>query len=169
MDKQKNRIYILGHSGTGTTTLASKLSKSMKIPHHDMDDVRFIKKFTKARSKKQRKNIVDKLLKKKKWIFDARGTNWDRHAMQDADLIIWLQTPAYKRVFRIIKRYFERIKDDKFEEKFLDLFSLIKYSLSFRFGKRSTSFNNLKEFLEKNNLNPVIIKNNRQLNQFLKN
>ncbi len=164
--KKRDKIYVLGASGAGTTTFANQLSKILKIPHYDMDDVRFIKKFTKARTPKQRKKRVDKLLKKRKWIFDARGTNWDRHAMNEADIIIWMQTPAHKRIFRIIKRYFKRKEDNLFEEDFSSLIALIKYSLGFRFGKHITSFNSLKEFLEKNKLKPIIIKNKKQLNKF---
>lgn len=165
--KKRDKIYILGASGAGTTTFANQLSKILKIPRYDMDDVRFIKKFTKARTSQQRKKRVDKLLKKRKWIFDARGTNWDRHAMNEADTIIWMQTPAYKRISRIIKRYFKRKEDKLFEEDFSSLMELIKYSLGFRFGKHITSFNSLKEFLEKNKLKPIIIKNKKELNKFL--
>mgnify|MGYP001591278894 FL=1 len=162
------RIYILGITGSGKTFLAKKLSKILKILTYDMDDIRFIKKFTKARTPEQRKKKVDKILReKKKWIFDGRGTNWERHAMLKADTIIWLLTPSYKRVFRIFRRYFQRRKDKSLEEKFLDQFNLIKYSLGFKFNKYSSSFNPLREFMQKNGLHPIILRNNFQVNTFL--
>lgn len=161
------KIYVLGPTGSGKSTLTKKLSKILKITSYDMDDIRFIKKFTKVRSVVQRKKLVNKLLKKEKWIIDARGTDWDRHAMLKADLIIWLLTPFYKRVFRVIKRFIQRRNNSSFEEKFIDIFSLIKYTLKFRFGKKATSFKPTKDFLQKNNLNPIIIKTNYQLTIFL--
>lgn len=164
-----NKIYILGHSGSGTSFLAEKVSKKLDISAYDMDDVRFIKKFTNVRTKPQRKKLVNKIIKKKRWIIDARGTDWDRHAMLEADLVVWLKTPPYKRVLRIFKRYFRRKGNKEMEEKFLDQFSLAKYSLSYPFSKRATGLKPVREFLEKNELNPTIIRNNRQLNKFLEN
>lgn len=162
------KIYILGHSGSGKTHLSKMLSSKLKIPCYDMDEVRFIEKFTKARTKIQRKKMVDKIIKKKYWIIDARGTDWDRQAMLEADTIVWLRTPAYKRVIRIFKRYFKRRKNPKFKEKFIDQFKLAKYSLSFKFSKRATGLNPLKEYIKKHNLNPTIIKTNKNLKKFLK-
>ena len=170
MNNSKNKlkkIYILGHCGSGTTHLSKILSSNLKIPSYDMDDVRFIKKFTKTRTKPQRKKLVDKILKNKDWIIDARGTDWDRHAMLKADLIIWLRTSFYKRVFRIFKRYFKRRKNPKFSEKFFEQFTIILYTLSFRFSQKATGFSLLKRYLEKNKLQPIIIKTNRDLKKFL--
>jgi adenylate kinase family enzyme len=164
---KKERIYVLGAAGSGKSFLTERLSKILKMPVYDMDDIRFIKKFTKVRSRVQRKKMVDRILKQKKWIFDARGTDWDRHAMLKADMIVWLLTPSYKRVFRILKRYVQRKNNPKFKEKFLDQFNLISYSLSFRFGKRTTSFGSIIEFIQKHDLMPIILKNNSQINYFL--
>lgn len=166
--KNQNKIYILGHSGSGTTHLSKILASKLKIKAYDMDDVRFIKKFTNARTKPERKKLVDKILKNKSWIIDARGTDWDRHAMLKSDLIVWLKTPAYKRVFRIFKRYFERGKDHTFNEKFIHTFSLIRYSLSFRFSKRATGLKQVKRYLKENNISTTIIRTNRQLKKFLR-
>jgi len=160
------KIYILGISGSGKTYLGNLLSQKLKIPLYDSDDIRFIKKFTKARDKKQRKKLVDKVLKKSKWIIDGRGTDWDRHAMKKSDLIIWLQTPARKRTFRILKRYKDR-KKGKFEEDKSSLMVLLKYSLSYKGSKRITSFKEHKKFLKENGLNYIVIKNNKQLKKFL--
>ena len=167
--KKRDRIYILGPPGAGTTYLSNKISKILNIPPYDTDDVRFIKKFTKARTKKKRKKIMDKIIRRKKWIIDARGTDWDRHAMLKADLIVWINTPPLKRVFRIIKRFYKRRKNKELEEKFQDLFPLTKYSLNYKYGSRSTSFKSISNFLSENKIKPVIIKNDKQLNKLLGN
>ncbi len=167
--KKIKKIYILGASGGGKSYLANKISKILKIPSYDIDDVRFIKKYTKSRTKKQRKILIDRILKKSKWILDARGTDWDRHAMKKADLIIWLKTPFPKRTFRILKRSFKRRHQEDLEEPFLGVLSLIKHSGSHRFGKKSTSFEANRKFIKDNNIDAVSIKNKRQLKKFLKN
>jgi adenylate kinase family enzyme len=162
------KIYILGHCGAGTTHLSKIISSKLKIKAYDMDDVRFIKKFTKARTPEQRKVLVDKILKNNSWVIDARGTGWDRHAMLESDLILWLRTPAYKRVFRILKRYFGRRKNPNFHEKFSDMFTLIRYTLSFRSGTKVSSLKPLNKYLSENNLSPTIIRTNRQVRKWLK-
>lgn len=161
------KIYVLGTSGSGKSFLARDLSKILKIPYYDLDDVMFIKKFTKTRSRRQRKQKVDQILKNKKWIIDARGTDWDKHSILKADTIIWMRTPFYKRTSRILKRYFQRKENASLEEKFSDQFPLIKYSLSYEFGKKSSSLEPTKKFLQEHNLKPIILKNNKQINEFL--
>ena len=170
VESSKNKIrkiYVLGPTGSGKSFLAKKLSEILKIKSYDMDDVRFIKKYTKSRSNEKRKKLVDKILKNKKWIIDGRGTDWDRHAMNRADLIIQLKTPEYKRTYRIFKRYLKRRKDPHLKENFFDPFNLVKYSLSYRFGKRTTSHSQISRFLSYNNLVPIIIKNRKELNHLL--
>ncbi len=163
-----NRIYILGPAGSGKSYLAKKISEKLHLPLKDMDDVRFVRKFSQARIKTKRKKLVDAILKTNKWVIDARGTDWDRHAMLKADLIILMRIPFYGRTKNIVKRYFER-KNSDIDEKFRDLYSLIKYSLSYRYGKRKTSFKNTNAFLKKHHLKPKILKNRKEVKELLEN
>ena len=158
---------MLGHVGSGKSFWADKISKKLKITHYDMDDVRFVKKFSKARTKPQRKVLVDKILKKKQWIIDARGTDWDMYAMLKADVVIWMRTPFYIRGFRVFKRYFQRRKNPEFDEKFIHTFTLIRYSWTFRFGKKCSCFNPLKRYMEDNKIKPVNIRNKKQIRKFV--
>lgn len=162
-----DKIYVLGHSGAGSTTLAEQLSEILKIPSYDMDDLIFIKKFIKYRSRAHRKRLVNNISKKKKWIIDSRGNDWNRNAMKKADLIIWLQTPFHKRAFRILRRFFQRRKNNEFDENLLDALKVVKYTSSFRFGKNPPSLNPLKKYLKENSLEPHIIKNNKDMIVFL--
>ena len=117
MGYSKNRlkkIYILGHSGAGTTHLSKILSSKLKIPAYDMDDVRFIKKFTKARPKSKRKKLVDKILKKKTWIIDARGTlvSYDGHEVSvKPSLFVTIKDSEGRLVFNQNNVYPEIIKN----------------------------------------------------------
>lgn len=161
------KIFIFGPPGSGKSYWANEISKKLKIPIYDMDDVRFIKKFNKDRPEEKRKLLVDKILKNKKWVIDSKANDWNRHAMLKADLLLWICVPFYVRVIRIIKRYFRRSKNPKLEEGILDLFSLINYSCSYRFGRKPMSFSLIKNFLFKNKLKPISLKNKRQIKEFV--
>ena len=167
LSKKINRIYILGTSGSGKTFLGKILSKKLKIPLYDSDDVMFIKKFTQIRTKKERKKFIDKISKKSKWIIDSRGSEWSRNPMKKSNLIIWLQPRFPLRTIRIIKRYNERKKIGRTEEDVKSLLKLLRYSITHKYHKNSSGFKNIKKFIEKNKLKPIIIKNKNQLNELL--
>ena len=160
-----NRIYILGISGSGKSFLGKILSKQLKIPHYDSDDVRFIKKFSKARTKDQRKILIDRIIKKKKWILDAKGSDWDRHAMKKSELVIWLQITLTKRLYRILKRYYAR--KGEFEEDISSLWELVKFTSRYRYGGGVVTFKEHKRFLEENKIKYIAVKNKKQLEKII--
>ena len=80
-----------------------------------------------------------------------------------------IKTHSSKRVWRILKRYFKRKKDKSFEEKFLEQFSLIKYSLSHNSNKRTTGLTEIQKFIKKNKIDTIIFRNNKDVNKFLEN
>jgi adenylate kinase family enzyme len=165
-NKRLKRIYILGTSGSGKSFLGKILSNELKIPFYDSDDIMFIKKFTKSRSKEKRKLMIDKIAKRTKWIIDGRGSIWSREPMKKSDLIIWLQPNSLTRAYRILKRYSNRKGEN--DEDLKSLFRVLKYSLSYKFNNKVSGFKVHKEFFKENRLKPLIIKNNRQLNDFLR-
>jgi adenylate kinase family enzyme len=164
--KKLDRIYILGTCGSGKSFLGELLSQKLNLPFYDSDDIMFVKKFTKSRSKRKRKELMDKIAKRKKWIIDARGSDWSIDPMKKSDLIIWLQTHFIKRSWRILKRYFNR--KGTFEENLKENLKTIRYSLSYERTQGSSKYDSHLKFIEKNKLKPIIIKNSRQLKQFLK-
>ena len=166
--KNLKRIYILGTSGSGKTFVGKILSRKLDIPFYDSDDVMFIKKFTKTRSKEKRKLMLSKIAKKSKWIIDGRSSDWSRDPMKKSDLIIWLQPNIFIRSYRILKRYYSRKNNSKYQEDIKSLFKLLKYSWSYKLNGRESGFIKTKKFIEENKLNPVIIKSNNKLNKFLK-
>ena len=159
--KNYERIYILGTSGSGKSFLGNKLSKQLKVPHYDLDDIYFIRIYDKPRSKESRTKKAKKLWAKKKWILDGGGGMWSRGAMKHAKLVIWLQTPFRIRSWRIFKRYIRR--KGKYKETVKDCLGLIKHSGKYRFGKRHFHYRGHKNYLDKHNINYIIIKNKKQL------
>ena len=59
-------------------------------------------------------------------------------------------------------------KNPNFHEKFSDMFTLIRYTLSFRSGTKVSSLKPLNKYLSENNLSPTIIRTNRQVRKWLK-
>ncbi len=42
--KEGEYVAVMGPSGCGKSTIANKLSKELKVPHYDLDDIYWIKK-----------------------------------------------------------------------------------------------------------------------------
>ncbi len=163
---KNKKIRIIGTSGSGKTFLAKNLSKKLKLPHYDLDDIYWIKKFTKKTSKKLRKEKADKLANKKKWIIEGIFGSWTINSLKKADLVIWLKTSSIKRVIRILKR---NLKNEKENETIKDAIKLAKYSLKYRFGKGSQSHSAHKELFNKYKINYITLKSNKQITKFLEN
>ncbi len=63
MDLKK--IYIVGTMGSGKTYLAKKLSKELNIPHYDLDDLYWKRKYTSKNSEENKKSNLEIILKNK--------------------------------------------------------------------------------------------------------
>lgn len=160
------KIRIIGTSGSGKTTLAVNLSKKLEIPYYDLDNLYWMKKYTKKTPKKLRKQKADKLANKNKWIIEGIFGSWAINTLKKADLVIWLKTSSIKRVIRILKR---NIKNKRKNETIKDALNLAKYSLKYKFGKGSQSYSAHKKLFDKHKINYIVLKSNKQINNFLKN
>src|SRR3989344_5358093 len=125
------RILIIGPAGAGKTKLARELSIKLKIPHKEIDDFIFIKKFNIFRDKEERKKLLKKYSKKEKWIIDGVSSSWTKNAFKRAQLIIWLDFPHWLLILRIFKRFFMRRNNPNLKENFIDQFTLFKYNIKY--------------------------------------
>ena len=162
----KNRIYILGTSGSGKTFLAKKLSNAMNIKHYDLDDVFWVRKYDKKRDEKDRIKLLDKICRSKQWIIEGVYTSWVEKASKRSDLVIWLDTPSYAIIWRIIYRFLQRKR--KHQESWKDIIALIKYARNYRKKDQPAGYYRHKELIEKHKVDLVYIKNKTELNKFLK-
>lgn len=99
------RIYIFGTMGSGKTTLANALSKKLKIKHYDLDDVVWIRKFTRQRDKQKRIQKLKEIVDKKQWIMEGVHNEWNEYAFKKAELVIWLDLNPNYVVRQLLKRY----------------------------------------------------------------
>ncbi len=167
MEKEDlKRIYILGPSGSGKSTIAKELSKELKIPNYDLDDIFWIKKPIKKRKESLFRPRLKKLIVKKKWIIEGVFHSWVKDAIKKSDLIILVDLSSKTLSWRLFKRYFKR-KFSKIEVgSFKDTIKLVKYSRLY--GKKKSNLYQYHQELIKGIKKPVItIQNKKQLNKFL--
>jgi adenylate kinase family enzyme len=99
-----NRIYIIGNSASGKTSLAKKLSKILEIKSYDLDDFYWERKFTKKRAPAKVEKLVRKVTHQKRWIIEGVYSSCITCSLDMADLIIWLDYPFRVIAWRLIRR-----------------------------------------------------------------
>jgi len=156
------RIYILGNAGSGKTYLAEKLSNMLKIPNYELDNLFFYRKYDKKRSEKNREKLFKNICKKKKWIIEGGYLSWIEEGIKKSDLVIFIEVPFYKTIYRVFKRFKKRKGKNK--ETWKDVFVLIKSAK--RYKKKG--YYQHKELIQKHKLKIIFLKNKKEINEFLK-
>lgn len=129
----KEKIHILGASGSGTSTLGSSLSKFLPHIHLDTDDYFWTTKFTELTQVTERRKMLERDLSlNENWILSGSVCGWGDNFKSYFDLVIFLYIPKDIRLERLRQREFQRYGNDilaggsKYEqsEKFLEWASL---------------------------------------------
>ena len=127
------RYLVMGHSGSGKSSLAKTISEIKNIPLLYLDCVHFLSDW-KARSDEEAKEIIkDFMNKNDSWVIDG---NYFRFNLEDrinkADAIIYLDfnrisclIRAYKRYFKYKGKYRESISKGCYETMDLEFISWI--------------------------------------------
>ena len=105
------KIHIIGGPGSGKTFLAEKLSKQLRIPHYDLDDLQWdnaSNDYGKKRDPQERAAMLDKILKEDDWIIEGVYYAWCGKCFEDADKIYLLTVPRRTYRYRIIRRFIRR-------------------------------------------------------------
>ncbi len=160
-----NRVYIIGITGTGKTSLAKKLSSILKIKAYDLDDIFWKRKYDLKRDEKQRSKILNKIVKNKSWIIEGVYTLWVNNAIKKSDLVIWLNFPFYILAYNILKRFI--LRTGKHKESIIDLFLLLKYAYRYKKKDQKAGFYEYKELIENNKVDYIYLKNKKEISKFL--
>jgi len=128
------KLFIIGPSGSGKTTIAKRISSSLSIEATNLDDLFWINtpnSINTKRSNEERTELLNRILKKDKWIIEGAYVEWPLPAMKEADYIIHLNTPGIiltKRIWiRFLKRKM-RIEQSNKKENINSVMELIKWN-----------------------------------------
>ncbi|UTE71910.1 AAA family ATPase [Rossellomorea marisflavi] len=102
------RIHIIGSVGSGKTTLARTLSAATGTPYHELDNVVWERQENgdRRRTDQERDAVLADLVKGESWIIEGvHSTAWVEESFRNADVILFLDTPYYKRMKQITFRF----------------------------------------------------------------
>lgn len=101
------RVMIIGFSGAGKSTLAKRIAERIGcVPTH-MDKIHW-KSGWHSRTRDEKCDLLEPVLRKKKWVIDGNYTNvFFEGRLFLADTIIFLDFNRFLCLFRVIKRRIE--------------------------------------------------------------
>ncbi|MEC0129173.1 AAA family ATPase [Paenibacillus pabuli] len=103
-----NKIHIIGSVGSGKSTLARHLSARLDLPYYELDNMvwhRVPQGQDVRNSPEMRDTLLQKAVQSNQWIIEGVHYQWVARSFEQADLIVYLNTPVWKRNVRILKRF----------------------------------------------------------------
>ncbi|MDP1694103.1 MAG: AAA family ATPase [Candidatus Woesearchaeota archaeon] len=166
MKKEFKRIYIVGCSGSGKTSVAQELAGKLHIPRYDLDDMFWKKKYTVKRDEQTCRSMLQKIAKKDQWIIEGVYDRWVDPAFKRATLVIWLDISPSVITYRLIRRYLQRKKENK-KEPWKDTATLIRYVWKYQKKDQPSGFGSHKKLIEKYKVRYEYVTANKQLKSLL--
>ena len=164
INKTLNKILIVGDACRGKSTLASKISLKLGIPHYSTDDFYYEIKFTKVRNRQESIDKIVEVFKNEKWIIEGTTEHLVEHGLESSDMIINLK---YKNIFTqwlaLFKRYLKR--DNETLRGSIRLMKHVlykKYKLKYRKGRLTPS-----EFVSPYKDKVVTLHTFKEINNFI--
>lgn len=149
------KIHIIGSVGSGKTTLARSLSKTLQLPFHELDNVVWIRKQSGdiRRTEQERQEYLQSIIQTDGWIIEGiHQEEWVTQSFQQADCIIFLDTPYKIRTARIIKRFFKQkigIEKAHYEPTFSIFFKMFRWNKRFEEVGKPNFFINQDDVIDK--------------------
>ena len=88
---ERKKIFIIGDTGSGKTTLSKDLSVKFKIPCCDLDAIYWKVRFSALRGEDERRQLLSKVISKDEWVIAGIPEPWNRLALQEASSIVILE------------------------------------------------------------------------------
>src|SRR5690348_14491300 len=98
------KIVVIGSPGAGKTTLAKNLGPLLKLKVYHLDRL-FWQRDWKGRDRETRIDILQKIVPEKQWIIEGTYLDSSEPRLEAADTIIFLDTPPFTCLWRIITRH----------------------------------------------------------------
>ena len=102
------RIHILGGSNAGKTTIAKALASRLDIPAIGLDDLHWDNSggyLGIRRDADEKQRMLSEILQREAWILEGVYYRWLAQAFEQADLIVMLTIPTWKRQARMLRRF----------------------------------------------------------------
>ena len=104
------RVVVVGSSGSGKTTVGSRISKALGLPHLEMDAVMHADGWNSA-SDVEFRRILGEFASNDSWVIDG---NYISHGVTEAvwpraDTFVWLDPPKIVVMSRVIRRTLRRM------------------------------------------------------------
>jgi adenylate kinase family enzyme len=97
------RIVVVGTSSTGKTTFASRLAKRLAVPLVELDELYWSRDWQ-PKSKAEFIELVERSIRKPKWIVDGNYSLVREHIWSKATMVIWLNYSFPLAFWRGFKR-----------------------------------------------------------------
>jgi adenylate kinase family enzyme len=107
------RIHIVGNTGSGKSTISKHLAESLSIPHYQMDDIYFEKKYSVERPHDQKVEMAKEISLSNAWISEGVQMNFTQDLFRSADIVFHVSTNKYICLYRIIKRHIQDLMKGK--------------------------------------------------------
>lgn len=102
------RIYVIGASCSGVSTLGARLAGQFGVPLLDVDDFYWMPTdppFTTKRPPDDRVRLIkERQARTGGWVLSGSFVGWGDVLIRDVDLIVFLKTPAAIRLHRLDQR-----------------------------------------------------------------
>ncbi|MBT2372159.1 adenylate kinase [Pseudomonas fluorescens] len=105
------RIYLSGASGAGVTTLGRSLASVLQLPHVDVDDYYWYPTeppYAQSRPPAERVILLKQVLAQGAWVLCGSLDGWGDELIDDADLVVFVDTPTALRLERVKAREAQR-------------------------------------------------------------
>lgn len=152
-----SKIYVIGGSGNGKSFLGKKISEKTGISNFDLDDLHL------NSSPKERDEELKKILNFDKWVIDGTYTeNWIIPILEKSDFIVWLDMPAWLKLFRFFKRTLKGERGG-----FNDFYGRALLVAGFRYKEFDRSRACYAKLLEPFKSKTVVLKTKREVKDFV--
>ncbi len=167
------RISIIGHSSSGKSTLAKKISEKLGIPHLHIDRLWFesgayrmlhpknADKLEKARE--WIKGEVAKWIQQKDWVSDGWYSKVQPMVTGAADVLIYIDIPLWKRMMNHLKRTFT---DERHKE--LNIWDDLRFVFEMPYRTLSR-YKKIRQFIKDNEAKLVVLRSHKETDRYLEN
>lgn len=121
------KLFIIGVAGSGKTTLAKRVGNLARLEMTNLDELFWLndgKSYGVRRPEADRESLFQAVLGRPSWIIEGAYVGWPRRAMEEADMILYLDIDIREVRKRIIGRFIKRILGKDRENKIENLRSL---------------------------------------------